>query len=246
LGFLNDTVLYYKSNTAAEINFGGIFVNTGIQYVFATKKGGSFTIGAYANLQQKLKGQQNRINETFEYDGNGGIYTIDTVDYKKDFEGTIKTPATYGVGFVYIDKSRRWQIGADFETTNWSSYRSYGEKDAVQNNWTMRTGAEYYPAKTSTASTKYWNFVKYRAGFYFGPDYIKINENRTNYAATLGASFPLTSAQRIRFGEYVLLNTAVEAGGRGNKQSFSLRENILRFSIGISMNARWFQKRSYE
>ena len=128
----------------------------------------------------------------------------------------------------------------------WSNYRYYGQEDVVQNNWTIRVGAQYYPAKDNTASRKYWSFVKYRAGFYYGPDYIKLSSNRPNYAATVGASFPLTSLQRIRFGEYVLLNTALEIGARGNKQTFSVRENITRISIGISMNARWFQKRSYD
>ena len=77
--------------------------------------------------------------------------------------------------------------------TNWNSYRYYGQKDVVQNNWTMRTGGQYYPAKENTATRKYWSFVKYRAGFYYGPDYIKLNKNLTNYAGTIGASFPLTS-----------------------------------------------------
>ena len=56
---------------------------------------------------------------------------------------------------------------------------------------------------------------------------------------------PLTSLRRISYtGEYVVLNTALEFGSRGNKQT-NLREGITRFSIGISMNARWFQKPKY-
>jgi hypothetical protein len=57
---------------------------------------------------------------------------------------------------------------------------------------------------------------------------------------------PLTSLQRISYtGEYVMLNTALEIGGRGNKSS-NVRENMVRFSIGISMNARWFRKLKYD
>jgi hypothetical protein len=41
-----------------------------------------------------------------------------------------------------------------------------------------------------------------------------------------------------------MLNTALEIGGRGNKNT-NLRENMVRFSVGISMNARWFAKRKY-
>jgi len=38
----------------------------------------------------------------------------------------------------------------------------------------------------------------------------------------------------------------LEIGARGNRNSFSVRENITRISIGVSMNAHWFQKRKYD
>jgi hypothetical protein len=87
--------------------------------------------------------------------------------------------------------------------------------------------------------------VKYRAGFYYGSDYIKTTSNRPEYGFTIGTGMPLTSLRRISYtGEYVVLNTALEVGNRGNKQT-NLRENLVRFSIGVSMNARWFQKPKY-
>jgi hypothetical protein len=247
--FINDSIVYYKSNTEAQTRFSGFFLNLGVQYAIAIKKNGKkiglLNIGAYGNLQQNLKATENNINETFNYDGNGGTYTIDTVIYQSGLAGHIKIPATYGVGATYTNK--KWLLGMDFETSNWSSYRYYGQTDAVQNSWTIRAGAQYFPAKENTASRKYWNFVRYRAGFYYGPDYIKLTSNRPNYAVTAGASFPLTANQSwLRFGEYVLLNTAVEIGARGNKQTLGVRENITRINIGISMNARWFQKRKYD
>ncbi len=243
LQFINDSVIYYKSNSETEARFSGLFLNLGIHYSIKMKKG-ILNIGAYGNLQENLKAKKKSIDATFNYDGSGGIFTIDTVNFNSDVKGQIIIPATYGVGSTYANKN--WLLGFDFETSNWGNYRYYGQSDPVQNNWTIRLGAQYYPAKENTATSKYWSFVKYRGGFYFGPDYVKLNSTRTNYAASVGASFPLTSAQRIRFGEYVLLNTAFEFGARGNKQTISLRENFTRINIGISMNARWFQKRSYD
>ena len=249
LSFINDSVIYYKSNTEAKTRFSGFFLNVGMHYAFVFNKSQpgqrTLNIGVYGNLQQNLKASRNNLDETFSYDGNGGIVAIDTVQYKNDESGRIKIPATYGAGFTYSTKN--WLLGLDFETASWSNYRYYGQSDNVQNNWTVRVGAQYYPAKEKTAASKYWSFVKYRAGFYFGPDYIKLNSTRNNYAATVGATFPLTSQQTLlRYGEYVLLNTAFEIGARGNKQSTSVRETITRINIGISMNARWFQKRKYD
>lgn len=91
------------------------------------------------------------------------------------------------------------------------------------------------------------SYIKYRAGFYFGPDYIKYNDTRINYAVTGGFSLPLTTPRYIQTrGEFVSLNTSFEIGARGDKDSYALRENFTRINIGISMNARWFQKRSYD
>jgi hypothetical protein len=135
--------------------------------------------------------------------------------------------------------------GVDVETANWSNYTYYGQTDLVKNNFTVRIGTQYYPAKPSTLAKKYFNFVKYRAGFYYGSDYINVNKNRPEFGFTVGTGMPLTSLQRISYnGEYVVLNTAVEIGSRGNKQT-NLRESTTRYSIGISMNARWFQKPKY-
>jgi hypothetical protein len=58
---------------------------------------------------------------------------------------------------------------------------------------------------------------------------------------------PLTTPRFIQSrGEYVMLNTAIEVGARGNSSTLGLSENFFRVNIGISMNARWFQKRSYD
>ncbi len=247
LSLVNDSIDYYKSNAIVKSRFGGIFLTTGIQYEIHTKNAGTLRLGAYANLQRNLKAKQSTINETFGYDASGAVVTIDSVSSINDVPGTVTMPATYGAGFTYHTKNKHWLLGADFETTNWSAYRYFSEKEQVANNWVLRMGAEYYPANYNAANNKYFNYVKYRAGFYFGPDYIKINETRNQYAATIGASFPLTTPRTIQSrGEYVSLNTSVEAGGRGNKSSVGLRENFIRISFGVSMNARWFQKRSYD
>ena len=243
LNFVNDSVIYYKSNSAAKTRITGLFVNVGAQYDIKIKKG-LLRLGAYANLKQNLKAKRDNLNETISYDANGGIIAIDTVDFKSNVSGKINIPATYSAGFTYL--SKHWIYGADVDITNWDTYTYYGVKDAVQNTWTVRVGGQFYPATEGTPANKYWSFVKYRAGIFYGPDYIKLDRTRPNYGVTFGAGLPLTSFQRLRFGEFVTLNTGVEIGARGDKNSRSIRENIARFSFGISMNARWFQKHKYE
>ncbi len=244
---INDTVTYYKGNTEVQSRFGGVFLNTGTQYEMHFNAAGTLRLGAYANLQQNLQAKQNTINETFGYDGNGGVIRIDSVAITNDVPGKVVIPTTMGAGFTYQSNNKNWLLGADFEMGNWASYRYYNQSENVINNWTLRAGVEFYPAKSTAANNHYWNYIKYRTGFYYGPDNIKLTEVRYHYAATFGATLPLTTPRYIQSrGEYVAMHTSFELGARGNKQTSQLRENFMRFNIGISMNARWFQKRSYE
>jgi hypothetical protein len=247
--FINDTVTYAKANLEDKATFGGIVLTGGVQYDIVLNKDKKkevpkiLRLGAYGNLQQNLKVKRDVIRETFAFDANAGSFRIDSVYEEKDVKGTIKFPATVGAGFTYQDE--HWLYGADFEFSNWANYRYYGQTDAVQNNWVARAGVQYYPAKANTPVKKYFNFVRYRAGLFYGPDYIKTNSKRSEYGLTIGAGMPLTSLRYINYsGEFVMLNTALEIGGRGDKKS-NVRENMVRFSIGVSMNARWFAKRKY-
>lgn len=249
LVFINDSVIYYISNSETKTSLNGLAVNVGVQYekVFnedsKTKPRTYLRFGAYANLNGKIRAKRDDIRETITYDAAGATYRIDSVYEKKDVKGNVTYPSTFGGGFAY--EGVNWTYGADFEMSNWNSYRYYGQSDAVQNSWTIRVGTQYYPAKIGMSTKKYFRFVRYRAGFFYGNDYIKVNSNRPEYAFTLGAGFPLTSLQQLGQREYVVLNTGVELGSRGTKNVTGLRESVFRFNIGVSMNARWFQKPKY-
>jgi hypothetical protein len=244
---INDTVFYYTSNHEDKTTFGGFFINGGIQYDLPLAKVGkeitkNLRIGVYGNLQQSLNASNDLIRETIFYDASGNQYRLDSV-YENNVKGKIKYPAMIAAGAVYQDAN--WMLGADFEYGNWASYRFYGKTDQVQNAWTVRLGTQYFPANQNKPVRKYFNYVKYRAGFYYGPDYIKTTANRPEYGFSIGTGMPLTSVKRPNaYAGYVVLNTALEFGSRGNKQT-NLRENLVRFSIGISMNAAWFRKPKY-
>lgn len=248
IGFINDTVQYYRSNYEVKSRFYGSFLNLGLQYKMHFINAGILRVGAIANFQQHLIAKQNTINETFGYDYNGGEVRIDSVQYTNDVKGTVIFPSSYGFGFTYQSKNKQWLLGADYELTNWNSYKYYGNQENTHNNWTIRLGAEYYPAKSNGVNKKFSDYIKYRTGFYFGPDYIILNGNkRDNFAFTGGFSLPLTTPRYIQSrGEYVTLSTSFEIGSKTNNQSNSIKENYSRINIGVSMNARWFQKRSYD
>jgi hypothetical protein len=244
LSFINDTVTYYQSNKSSKANFGGIFLNVGTQYEIHLKNKALLRLGAYAALSQKLHGSQDILNETVNYDASGAQYRVDSV-YQLKQDGTVQIPSSWGAGFIYQDSSAHWSFGADYEKTNWGGYRYFDSSDRVQNTWKIRGGVEYFPASNSTPIKKYFSFVKYRAGFYYGPDYINLGNKVPEYGFTFGASFPLKLRKSSYYETQIsYLNTAVEIGSRGNKQS-SLRESIVRISVGFSLGDLWFNRSKY-
>jgi hypothetical protein len=244
--FLVDTTNYASSNQLVKTNFNGLSFTLGSQYAFLLKDSANVIIGASANLGHSLNAKRDCLDETFIFGTNNEILNIDTVRYIGGQAGKIKMPASYTVGFTYSDKDAHWILGSDINLAQWSNYRNYGQTDAVKNTMKVHVGAQYFPAKLTTLASKYWQFVKYRAGFYYGNDYINLGAKRPDYAFTFGTAMPLTSLKRFGASEFVLLNTGIEIGQRGNRVNQSLREGIFRVNFGISIStSSWFQKRKY-
>ena len=243
LVFNNDTIPYLKSNSATITHFGGAFLQGGIQYRSFLKKGVVLIAGAYGKLQQTYNGSQDILRETFTYNTQtGNPSRLDSVYDKKDISGKVVMPASFGVGFTIVKE--HFLYGADFEMTNWDNYRFYGQKDAVKNNWMLKTGFQFNPRTTS--SRKYWDFVKYRAGVYLGPDYIVADHNLPQYGVTLGGEFPLKRKITSYYEtQYSIMNIALDYGTRGNTTN-SIRENIFHVSLGFTLSDSWFVRRKYQ
>jgi hypothetical protein len=246
LEFLIDSIPYSNSNSLVKTNFNGFSATVGSQYALLLKDSGSIIFGASANLQHSLNGKRDRLDETFLFGPNNEILSVDTVKYIGGQAGKITMPVAFTAGFTYSDKDAHWVLGADINLAQWSKYRNYGQADAVNNTIKFHVGTQYFPAKLTTPASKYWQFVKYRAGFYYGNDYVSLGAKRPDYAFTFGTGMPLTSLRRFGASEFVILNTGVEIGQRGNRQNQSLREGIFRVNFGVSIStSSWFQKRKY-
>ena len=244
--FINDTVNYLKSNSSTKTTLGGISLNGGVQYVIQLKKkdtaNGTLRIGAYGNLQKKYGASQDILRETFSYDATtGATIHLDSVYQKNDQKGNVQLPSTFGVGFT-VEK-QHWLYGVDFETSNWDNYRFFGQKDLVKNNWTVKAGFQYLPAQIN--SRKYSQFIKYRAGVFFGPDYIVADKKLPQFGFSVGAGLPLKLKRAFYETQYSVMNVALEYGSRGNSSN-NIRENIVHVSLGFSLSDIWFRRYQYQ
>jgi long-subunit fatty acid transport protein len=238
LVFLNDTVHYRQANYSDSTSFGGIFANFGGQYTMVLSGDMNLRIGGTLALQNHLNAQRDITRETFEF-AERGIVQIDSVFRASNIKGSLVTPASYGIG-VILEKLDKWMFGVDFNYTAWSNYKFYGQPDAVRNNWTLRVGGQFIPQLNSKS---YWSRVAYRAGIYYGPDYINLGAKLNSWAITFGTGLPIR--RNVYTNQYTTINTSFEIGGVGNKVS-PVRENIFRFCLGFNLSDIWFIKKEYQ
>jgi hypothetical protein len=246
---LNDTVEYYRANYETRTTFGNLYFNAGLQYrvMLNEKKKQFLTIGAHGNWGQTLNGKQDQIRETFFIDENLGNTQLDSVSIKSDIKGKIDYPASYTVGFVYEKYSQPqeagWLLGIDYSQTNWDDYRFYGQTDQVANKWELRVGTQLRPIPKKN----YFSNVAYRAGFFIGPDYIRVQKKMQQFGASFGLGLPLANfrSSYSSLNQVTLINLAFEYIRRGNNDNL-LKENLFRFSLGFSLSDLWFIKRKYD
>ena len=150
-------------------------------------------------------------------------------------------PSSFGAGFT-IEKEHVL-LGADFETTNWDNYRFFGQKDLVKNSWLGKFGIQYFPSPNG--SSKYFNNVRYRAGFSFGNDYIAVDKAMPIYTITLGGTFPLKLRHSYYDNQYSFMNLSFEYGNRGNNNN-NIKENTFKVGVGFSLSDIWFHRQKYQ
>jgi hypothetical protein len=249
---MNDTVEYSASNHQTKSNFGGIFFNGGAQYRIDLSKDGTkyIQLGVTGNIQQKLNTRTDLIRETFFLDqSDGSQLRLDSVYEQLEVRGKLEYPANLGAGIIieqYPDvKKTGWLLGLDFTTTDWDSYRFNGQPDAVRSNWQLKIGGQLRPRLKES----YKSLIAYRAGMFFGDDYLYINNKKMSvWGISGGISLPIANlkdaSRRFRT-QYSIVNLSAEYIKRGNNDN-PISENQFRVSVGFTLSDLWFTKRKYE
>ncbi len=241
---INDSVQYNNSNHLTRTSYGNVFFQGGAQYKIKINTS-QLTLGVSGNLRTDLTSKQDVVRETFIRDLDNGDLTFDSVFTQRDIPGTVVYPGQYTAGFVYekpVTKDNAgFLFGVDYTTTKWSAYRFYEQSDLVQDSWEIRSGFQFKPI----AGKGYFSSVDYRAGFFFGRDYINAGGNMPVFGASFGLGLPIPNNNPLARGQFTRINLALEYAKRGNDQN-PIRDNTIRLSLGLNMSDLWFGKRKYE
>lgn len=214
------------------VQSGGIYWKGGALYSKKIAKNLFMRAGATLTLNQNINSTSD--NYWISYNSTGG----DTAYQDLSKKGDLTMPMMYSVGIQLADSSK-WLVGIDFSAADWSQYQSVSRVDSVTDmSYRIGVGGQYTPDAGSIR--KYLSRVSYRLGFYYGQDYVDIRNTPINYyALTFGAGLPFKkTTDRI--------NAAVEIGQRGTETNGLFKESFVKFTVGITLNDRWFIKRRYD
>ncbi len=199
----------------------------------------SLLLGATVSPQADLHGRETRVVSNFRYFDSQATQTLvrDTILYKVGAQGTVVLPLEAGVGFT-LRKGNKLQFGVDYSFQQWDKFEFLSEPDSLFNSWKIAVGGQYIPNDRAVGG--YRNFVAYRLGFHYEQTYLNVGASKINeIGVSLGFGFPIRKA-----GTYIHL--AIEADQRGSTKVNPIEERFLKFTLGFTINDRWFIKPKYD
>ena len=230
----------YPSMHINNTSLGGVFINGGLQYTIKIGKADMLRLGGFGSLKREFKARKEEIVQTFQQNATSGeVDSIDVIS-RVSQSGKITYPGNFGVGLMYY-KGDKWLLGADFNQTRWSDYRYFGTIDSVQDSWNFHIGGQILPNAVSAKS--YWSRVTYRAGLWYGQDYVKVTDDLPTWGVSIGFGLPMRPPSYSN--QYSIINTAFEFGQRGNNSNV-IRENFFKISLGLTLSDIWFIKKKYD
>lgn len=226
--------------------------------------------GVYYSERTKYRGLLLRLGTNYRkelqeklYLSAGAVYTLSTdVDaerhtsyQRRSFQGgilqdsilpasmmsSVAVPSGFSAG-VSLDNGSNLTVAADYNMQKWSDFRNLNGEAELSDAYRIAIGAEYLP--NASAISNYLSRVTYRSGLYYGATPYKINgEQIKDMGLTFGATFPIGLSTAY---DMYQLNTAFGVGQRGTTDNGLIAEQYFQFSIGVSINSRWFIKRRIE
>lgn len=246
---------YFNTRIKEETSVGAVYFNFGMQYTIdslhlakrdsgiSEKRHWSLTLGFTGSPSTALSADYARLSESFVYSAFDNIVVRDTIENVADQSGKLNLPLNLGFGLMFR-QGNRWLVGSDFSFQNWKDYTIFGTSDSLGNSWRIGAGAQFHPRPGANdlldKKISFWKKMEYRMGFHYSQTYLKLRGNQLNeYGVSIGFGIPVKrSAAMIHLG--------AEAGKRGTTKNNLIEESYLKFSIGFTLNDRWFIKQKFD
>ena len=218
----------------------GYAVKLGAQYIKDISPQLKLKLGAAFELANDLNEKGDRYLYSIENNNASEDFSIprDTLvaeNYKATIGSPLKSILSAGVG-----EDNKWFIGVEYTFQDAIQFNGpiYNESPTYNytNSSAISLGGFYTPKFTSIAS--YWNRVTYRAGVNYKKLGLVVNDTPID---DYGMSFGLSLPMGLKISN---INLGFELGRRGTTDNNLIKENYYNFRLSISLNDKWFSKRT--
>ena len=242
------TLEYQRIQSVENVQFGtldrresrinGFDINYALNYTPTIKDKYKLYTSVLVNTQANLTSQNAEELGSFSLSNGQEIEVIDVdldVTNLRNTELKIPTRYTLGLGF---GEDKKWFLGGEYSFQEFSSFSNdFLGLDNVtyQDASKIAFGGYFIPDYKSF--TNYFKRINYRAGVRYDVTGLVVNGSEINdFGITFGLGLPLPNS-------FSNLNLGFEMGRRGTTAANLIEENYFNISVGLSLNARWFQKR---
>lgn len=221
-----------------DVTITGVNFNTGVMFQTKIKSKLNFYSSLNYSLDSRLKSVALRNIATVIFDPD---YNLSVVDKADEITSTrnLKSPSTitFGAG---IGESRKWLLGAQISMRAAASLaNSYNSLSNVSYESSLKYSLGGYFIPNYNSFTSYTKRIVYRGGLKFEKTGLVVNLQSINdLGLTLGIGFPIT-------GTFSNVNLGFELGKKGTTSSNLVQENYANFSLSLSLNDKWFEKRKF-
>lgn len=221
-------------------------VDFGAQYEQRINSKNTLFLGFTYGLGHKINNRSHLYNQILT--SSSTVSSGDSISVSNAYG----LPNTYGVGLGW-NYNERLRVAADYTFSQWSkvnypqpvsttSGQGYAtSKGSLQDSHKFNFGIEYTP---NPEGLHWRNYITYQAGFAFSTSYAKI-QNNTNwqsgpnsYLASFGVKLPIITSYNNRS----MVSLGVQYERIQPRYSNMIKENYIRFCIGLTFDERWFAK----
>ncbi len=220
-------------------------LDLGLQYAYDLNKNNRLSLGLTAGIGHKIDQQATFVNQKVS---SSAVVGADTIHVGKAYE----LPWSFGGGLSWKYKDR-WLIGIDYTCQLWKNSRfpqlinENGRQvyrvttSAMSNRQKIVVGGQYIP---NSDGFRFRDHVNYRFGLSYATSYYKMNgeEGPKNYSATFGVGLPIMN----QYSNRSMLNLTAQYEHAATSKSGWIKENYFRLCVGLTFNARWFNKWKFE
>lgn len=235
--FIEDVILGSKEINNSNIK--GVSSNFAIMYNRKLKDKLNLVSSIGYAPKAKLNSENERKISTVTFSSSGNqIINDERIINVNDTKLFIPAKYLFGIG---IGDSKKWFVGAEYTfQENRDLENRFEDINNVEfeNSQKLVLGGYFIPKYNSFSN--YWSRVNYRLGFRYENTGLLMNSKEINdYGMNFGLGFPVG-------GTFSNINVGLEYGKKGTVYNNLIEENYFNLSVGLSLNAVWFEKRKYD